>query len=103
MISYGHNKLAVIVKYHAEGQAIRLEDFQVASVPVKHLDALNVTNIYAALSINGDGERRVKLSVLIAAVSETRHEFPVRTKLEDRIVESAKRINISQTVDSHAS
>ena len=103
MISHGHNKLVAIVEYHTECHSIRLEDFQVTTVSVKHLDAFNVANIYAALSVNGDGGRCTKLSRLITVVSETRYKLPIRTKLEDRIVESAKRINISQAVDSHAS
>ena len=97
-------EFVLVVEDHAECDVLYVDECQVSSVCIEDLNAFHVADVYSAISIHCDRIRRSKLTLLIASAAKTIHKLPVASELEDRIVESTERVDITRSIhrDSHA-
>src|SRR5262249_41923818 len=69
---------------------------------VEHLYPLDVANVNSTFAIDGDRGGCSKLTRLFTTTAKAIDELPIRTKLEDGVIEGTQRINIAQAIDCHA-
>src|SRR5215213_6706907 len=104
MIACDNEELILVVEDHPECHALHIDEVQVPATTVEHLNAFDVANVDAAMSVHGNRIRSAKLARLVTGTAKTIHELSIASKLEDAVVESAKRVDITSSVngDAHA-
>ena len=77
---------------------VRFEYVEVATIAVEHLNTFHIRYENSTLAIDSNRDRRLQLSRFVARTSELINVFSIPTKFEDCIIESAERIDVSQTI-----
>ena len=72
VITSGDKQFVLVIENQPRGWTVRLEDGEVTTVTVEHLDAFEITNVNATFAVNRNRRRRPKLTWLVAGIAKTR-------------------------------
>src|SRR6185369_4161598 len=101
MVASDHKQFVLVVEDHAERRPLRFHDREVSSVGVEDLNAFDVADVNAAQPIDGNRKWRAKLTRLIAGAAKTIHKLSIAGELEDAVVESSERVDVTRSVNCH--